>query len=307
MTELLDQSEVNALLAAVEHRTVQRQPPPAVSGQPYDFQHGKRIGQSQLAALRALHETFAQNLGKDISGHLGATIHVAVANLDQLAYGQFIHSLPNPTQLHLLQSDPLHGPLCLEISPMILFPIIDRWLGGSQTAPLIPQRPLTPIEQQLARQLTDRIGQHLGQAWSGLTPVTFQVDEWISDPQRVRMAPRQASVVIVGFAVTMGSHGGSMTLCIPSEVVEAVTPVVGSADTVPIGVIPLDLRAVLGHCTITRNELMSLAVGDIITTDIAGRQEVPIQITGKTKFAGQFVQFRGKRAVRVTRQPGSVA
>jgi flagellar motor switch protein FliM len=63
--------------------------------------------------------------------------------------------------------------LCLEISPLIIYPIIDRLLGGSNADLFIPQRPLTQIEQRLVQRITDRATHHLSEAWSNLTPVTF--------------------------------------------------------------------------------------------------------------------------------------
>ena len=47
-------------------------------------------------------------------------------------------------------------------------------------------------------------------------------------------------------------------------------------------------------------DLLSLQVGDIITTDKASTGEAFLQIEGKRKFLGKPGQFRGHRAVRIT-------
>jgi flagellar motor switch protein FliM len=46
---------------------------------------------------------------------------------------------------------------------------------------------------------------------------------------------------------------------------------------------------------------MSLQVGDIITTEKGIERDVLIQVEGRNKFLGQIGQFRGGRAVRITR------
>ena len=46
---------------------------------------------------------------------------------------------------------------------------------------------------------------------------------------------------------------------------------------------------------------MSLQVGDIITTEKPFNGDVLIQVEGKNKFLGQVGQFRGSRAIRLTR------
>ena len=52
--------------------------------------------------------------------------------MEQLTYGEFVFSLENPTCFNLLKADPLEGNLILDINPSILYPIIDRLLGGGR-------------------------------------------------------------------------------------------------------------------------------------------------------------------------------
>src|SRR5262249_51904248 len=134
--DVLDQSEVDALLAAVDTGAVaQQEAPPHVFGsqgkaqvdvQVYDFKRPERVSKDQMRALEALHEGFGRNLGAALSGYLRTIIEVSVAHIEQLTYSEFIHSLPNPTCFNLLKAEQLEGQLCLEISPLIIYPIIDR-------------------------------------------------------------------------------------------------------------------------------------------------------------------------------------
>jgi flagellar motor switch protein FliM len=63
----------------------------------------------------------------------------------------------------------------------------------------------------------------------------------------------------------------------------------------------VEMRAFLAQTTITMSELLALQVGDVITTDKSVERDVLIQIEGKNKFLGKVGQFRGARAVSVTR------
>src|SRR5258706_76961 len=166
MSDVLDQSEVDALLAAVDTGAVNSAPAshgvggaPQVfsrSGKPasldvavYDFKRPERVSKDQMRALEALHEGFGRNFGAALSRYLRTIIEVSVANIEQLTYSEFIHSLPNPTCFNLLKAEQLEGQLCLEISPLIIYPIIDRLLVCSIADLFIPQPPLTQIEQRL--------------------------------------------------------------------------------------------------------------------------------------------------------------
>ncbi|HEX4124579.1 MAG TPA: flagellar motor switch protein FliM [Tepidisphaeraceae bacterium] len=324
---MLDQSEVDALLAAVDSGQVQadveaapyagRSGPP-VDVQVYDFKRPERVSKDQMRALEALHEGFGRNLGAALSGYLRTIIEVAVAHIEQLTYSEFIHSLPNPTCFNLLKAEQLDGQLCLEISPLIVYPIIDRLLGGSNADLFIPQRPLTQIEQRLVQRITDRATHHLSDAWSNLTPVTFSVQDFESNPQLVQIVPPNETVVVVGFELKMGNRAGTMSLCIPYNVIEPIMGVLAAQNwfsyqrkggqedhlrklTRNINNAPVQVRAFLAQTTISMNDLLSLQVGDVITTDKDRGRDVLIQVEGRNKFLGQVGEFRGNKAVRVTK------
>src|SRR5260370_21567424 len=116
-----------------------------------------------MRALEGLHEGFGRNFGAALSGYLRTIIEVTVAHIEQLTYSEFIHSLPNPTCFNLLKAEQLDGQLCLEISPLIIYPIIDRLLVGSNADLFLPQRPLAQIEQHRVHRISHRATHHPSQ------------------------------------------------------------------------------------------------------------------------------------------------
>jgi len=163
-SDLLEQKEVDALLAAVETGDLPDPPaaPPAGRGahaarsvEDYDFERPERVSKEQMRSLASLHESFGRSFGAAMSGFLRTIVEVRVSNIEQLTYGDFIQRLPNPTCFNLISPEPLEGQICLELSPMIIFPIIDRLLGGSTAEVFIPQRPLTAIEMRLIHRVID--------------------------------------------------------------------------------------------------------------------------------------------------------
>ena len=104
MPEVLDQTEVDALLVAIDsgeieadglHRTGPAQDQREVSV--YDFKRPERVSKEQLRSITALHEGFARNFGAALSGFMRTIIDVELSSVEQLTYSQFILSLPNPT------------------------------------------------------------------------------------------------------------------------------------------------------------------------------------------------------------------
>jgi flagellar motor switch protein FliM len=331
LADVLEQSEVDALLAAVDSGQVSAEPTRQVFStgkgsttehidvQTYDFKRPERVSKDQMRALEALHEGFGRNFGAALSGYLRTIIEVSVAHIEQLTYSEFTHSLPNPTCFNLLKAEQLDGQLCLEISPLIIYPIIDRLLGGSSSDLFIPQRPLTQIEQRLVQRITDRATQHLSEAWTNLTPLTFSVSDFESNPQLVQIVPPNETVVVVGFELKMGNRAGTMSLCIPYNVIEPIMGKLAAQNwfsyqkkddgneghkkiTTNVANASIEVRALLAQTTMTMRELLSLQVGDLITTEKQASKDVTILVEGKNKFQAKVGQVRGNKAARITQR-----
>jgi flagellar motor switch protein FliM len=239
-----------------------------------------------MRALQTLHETFARNFGASLSGFLRTIVEVRVAHAEQMTYSEFIAGLPNPTSFNLVDADELDGQMCLEMSPLIIYPIIDRLLGGSNQDLFIPQRPMTLIEQRLIK--TDpRAGHDRAERGVGerAGDPRSELGEMESNPQIVQIVPPNEVVVVIGFEIKMTNRAGTMSLCIPFNVIEPMIEdlsaqnwfLAGRSDG---GEMWEQARSRIGSptpsstwrgCsprrTITLKDLRGLEVGDVIVTE----------------------------------------
>jgi len=327
MADVLDQSEVDALLAAVATGGVesavdtptQRLRRPDVETHAYDFKRPERVSKEQMRALEGIHESFSRNFGASLSGYLRTIVEVRVATAEQLTYNEFIHSLPNPTNFNLLTAEPLEGQLCLEISPLIIYPIIDRLLGGSNSELFIPQRPLTLIEGRLVGRITKRAIAALTEAWQELVDVTFEISEVESNPHLVQIVAPNEVVVVLGFEIKLGGRAGTMSLCLPFNVIEPVVdkllsqgwlayqrrvPAEDKTEDIAkhIGATKVDVVAYLAETSIKVSELLTLQPGDIIQTAKPVDSEVILQVHGRSKFAARLGRHKDHLAARIVRR-----
>jgi flagellar motor switch protein FliM len=327
VADVLDQSEVDALLAAVATGGVDAASTAVVKKaqmitkdvRSYDFKRPERVSKEQMRALEGIHEGFARNLGAFLSGFLRTIVEIRVASAEQLTYSEFIHSLPNPTNFNLISAEPLEGQMCLEISPLIVYPIIDRLLGGTNTELFIPQRPPTLIEQRLVSKINTRALEALTESWSELVEVEFKLVEVESNPHLVQIVAPNEVVVVLGFEIKMSGRAGTMSLCIPFNVIEPVmgkllsqgwlayqrrTPAEDKAGAIArgIGATYIDLIAYLAETTITVEELLTLQPGDIIQTAKPVTDDLILQIAGRNKFAGKLGKHRDSLAIKITRR-----
>src|SRR5258708_7773718 len=222
--DVLSQSEVESLLnamdagakagAAAKRPAAAAAPPPGAPTKPrekvtpYDFKRPERVGKEQMRALQTLHEGFGRNFGAALSGLLRSIVEMKLTSVDQLTYSEFVFSLENPTCFNLLRADPLEGNLILDINPSILYPIIDRLLGGGKDSAPIARRPLTEIELRLVGRLTGLFLQELKRAWEAVLPLKLYVERVESNPQLVQIVPPNEVVVLISFELTLGDLRG---------------------------------------------------------------------------------------------------
>ena len=332
MAEVLDQNEVDALLAAVDSGDLaepqgderpqifsrNRPEDDEVEVRPYDFKRPERVSKDQMRALENLHESYSRSFGALLSGFLRTIIEVKVANIEQMTFSEFTHSLPNPTCFNLLSCDPLEGNMCLEVSPLIIYPVIDRLLGGSNADLFIPQRPLTAIEMRLVGKIIDRAMRSLAEAWADTVPLNFALEDTESNAQLVQIVPPNEVVVVVGFEIKMGGRAGTMSLCMPYNVIESVIDKLSDQTWAAynrnrrdrrlrhhvaqrLDTAHLTVTAALADTSIKVDELLNLEVGDVILTRKPANAALTLLIEGKRKFIGHLGQHNGNRAFKVAR------
>ncbi|HWL94953.1 MAG TPA: flagellar motor switch protein FliM [Phycisphaerae bacterium] len=285
----------------------------------YDFKRPERVSKDQMRALHSIHENFARNFGASLSGFLRTIVETRVSTTEQLTYSEFIHSLPSPTCFTLLSAEPLEGQLCLELSPLIVFPIVDRLLGGTNAEIFIPQRPLTAIEMRLMSRIITKALDNLAEVWADLVRVTFAVTGTESNPHLVQIVAPNEVVVVIGFEIKIGARAGTMSICIPFNVIEPIVNKLGAQSWLAyshktsnraqeenvshnIKHAKVQSRTYLGRTEMTVEDLMSLSPGDIIQLDKLVARDFLMQVEGRNKFAGRIGKLRGRRALQITRR-----
>ncbi|MBI1248120.1 flagellar motor switch protein FliM [bacterium] len=331
---VLSQAEVESLLNAMETGTDSAQGPvtavptadpnssrPSRSREkvtPYDFKRPERVGKDQMRALQSMHEGFSRNFGAALSALLRSIVEVKLTSVDQLTYSEFVFSLENPSCFNLLVAEPLEGNLILDINPSILYPIIDRLLGGGKESTPTSRRPLTEIELTLVTRITDLFLVELKEAWENVLPLDLRVVRVESNPQLVQIVPPNEVVVLVSFELAIGDVRGMINLCIPFNSIERVSNKLtantwfayGSTEATPesrasMGIhldqAPVELDVILAETTISMEDLLDLRVGDVITTEKDSRTPLQVNVNGTPTFQAFAGAFKGRKAIQIER------
>ncbi len=327
MADVLSQNEVESLLAALDPGSKAAAPKPVLRRMDdlnaqvsvYDFKRPERVSKEQMRAFQALHDGFSREFGAALSGMLRTIVEVKLISVDQLTYSEFVFSLENPTCFNLLWSEGLEGHIILDLNPSIIFPIVDRLLGGGKEGQhSFPSRALTEIELRLVSRITELAITGLEKAWSNLRRLKLKVSQVESNPQLVQIVPPNEVIVLISFEITMSEMRGIMNLCIPFNTIEPLAGKLSSdawssyskkvtdprqAFNLETGLATASIEMVvhLAEAKLTAAELQSLSVGDVIMTEKEQNEGVRVSVEGRPMFLAYPGLYKGHKAVRIGR------
>lgn len=322
MSDVLSQGEIDALLAAISSGDVDadeiREVEPEKAVKPFDFLRPNKFSKDQLRTIELLHDGFCRETQNQWTAQMRAKVEVDVLSADQMGYGEFVNSLPAPTLAFICSMEPLEGNVLLELNLPLAFSLIERLVGGPGTArPKV--RELTEIEMALLSGPLNSLLAALSDSWSTVVEATFAPLGSETNPQFAQIVAPSEIVVLVTFSVTVGEHNGMVSLCIPHIVIE---PAMGrltaqsyfsgsAAGELPdaraeiergLDRVEIPISARLGGATLSVEDLMDLAPGDVIPLGAPPGSEASVRIGHRPAFLAQPGVSGRKAAVQVTRK-----
>lgn len=280
----------------------------------YNFRRPDRVSKEQLRSLHYLHDRFARNFSSSLSAYLRALIDVNLYSVEQFTYAEFILSLPDPTYFNAISMEPLEGNAVLEINPKILFPMIDKILGGKGEDFGGGMRTITDIERTLIEGVVKLILRDLEESWKQIVKLRMTIVATETSPQLIQVVAPNEIVVLIVFELKVGEAKGFMNFCIPSIVLEPIAKRFSQdwyADRAKTSIeevkkIKLNLlrtnitvEAGIYHNFITLKDLLELKSGDMIKLESKITDEINLQLNGVTKFSAYQVKRDRKKAIQV--------
>jgi flagellar motor switch protein FliM len=284
----------------------------------HDFRRPRPLVEPQIQALDTIHCRFARSLSAALSVLVRSRVHVDLVSVNQRSYFDFIRSLANPTSLHVVYAQPQQAPLVLEIGLSVLFPMIERVLGGNGDGLRQPSRPLTRIEQRLAGRIVERILGLLTETWDQGPELRLDLAESEHNPLLMQIVGPSEPTLVLAFEITTGFQSGPLHLALPlkpldlliSRLIRAAgagkTPAGGNSYERArllrrLGSSPITLTAELPSIPIRMQDLLTLRPGDMIDTQIPRGSEAIIRLEGQRLFRGVPTQDDERSVVKISR------
>ncbi len=277
----------------------------------YNFRRPDRISKEQVRSLYLLHDLFAQSLSSSMPIFLRTISEVTLVSVEQQAYVEYLHGLPDPTAIFTLSMHPLPGVAVLELNPAIAFPIIDRMLGGAGEQ-LAKPRAVTEIEQKVLESFLKIISDDLREAWRPLIELDLQIAGRETRPQLLQIVAPNEVVVTIVFHVQLGEIQGLMSMCIPTIVLEPIIDrfnqssysrnrVVSPQQTRSLlnilKTLQFPVAAELRGIKATTDDLFQLAPGDILQFEQRADQPITVSVGGLEKFQGELIEQERRTAI----------
>jgi len=316
----LSQQEIDALFSNASG--AQPQDGPARKVVPFDFRRPDRIAKSQLRAIHQLHETFVHNLVSSLSAYLRTYLLVNLVSVEQLSCEEFLNGLPSPTCMLSLGLRPYDGYGLLELSPTLVFPILEVLLGGDGKSASALRREITEIEQKLLDSLFRIILNDLKEAWQAVAPIEFTIHTVETEPQFLRVLAPTEAVVAVGIEIRIGDNVGMMNIAVPSIIAKMMrqkfdqqwsmrrtqsTEAEQAAMLQRIRPSRLGLDVRLRGPRLLARDLLRLTEGDVLTFDYPVSRPLDGLLNGKLRFRGKVVASDRRRGFLLEAGPASAS
>jgi flagellar motor switch protein FliM len=297
----------------------------AATGRSLEVHHQMDQAGRALSPIDALHQSFAKRCAESFSTQSGTRFRAIPLPSTTLPYHDHLLSLANPTFLLVFTCNLFQGEVTVEIHPALAYLILEQLLGGTDAEPFIPKRKFTEIESRLLCPILNQLLEDLAKVWPDALPdayssrsvsATFTLLRVEHNPHSTHIVPDDEQVTILPIEFVLAAftpqHSSSgliprLTLCLPSPAVAMLGVDPGSENNLFDRNASFEFRAVLAETTLTLEEVASLGVGDVITTERAVGSLVSLVPVdpgcgGKSlPLEGRLVKLRGRKAIQISR------
>jgi flagellar motor switch protein FliM len=325
MSDILEQDDIDALLAGVNGGTIAAAPAateyPSESRQ-YDFSTQTRIVRGRMPTLEMINDRLARSLRLSMFSMLRRSPDISVLGISTPKYAAYTPTLTVPTSLNLIRFLPLSGTGLLIFEAKLIFALVDTYFGGNGRHAKIEGRDFTTTETEVIQMFMEAVIAGLEDAWAPVLVARVEFVNREMNPHFANLVSPTEIVVVSKLRVDLEGKGGEIHVTLPYAMLEPLK------DTLRAGMqsdradreerwsrllrdeledSEVDVVTRLGSATSTVGSLMDMRPGDIIPFDFDGR--ATLLSDGIPLFSGALAQQRGRHAVRIdimnTRKEGN--
>ena len=284
----------------------------------YDFNRPNSINRNFEQNLNAVGEAYAKTGTIDFTNLFRITTTVDFQGLRQSTYQEYMEELPNPTCAAMVTLAPLKGFVMMHIDLGLSFLFLKKLMGG-MVDPEENVREFTEIERGINAGLVGRFTDIFRKAthkWMDVKPDFVNLE---NNPNYLTGLADGTALIILKFMVKLDTVEGMVEMGFPQaafdpvrdifdpqEAVEMRTPTEKKDDRRRIldmiqGT-PTEVTAKLASKNCTLQDVMDMAVGDIIHLPQGMDAPLLVEIEGQPSWLGEAGRIGQNRAVKLIQQ-----
>lgn len=325
MEQLLSQDEIDALLKGISDGDIETAKegeaesaaaaPERVDAQIFDFAKYTKGRKERLSALEFISDRLSKSLRSALTLFLEREVDINITPTQYTEYGEFIKTLPLPTNMNIVITDNLKGFFIVIFDAKLIFCVLETVFGSNTiTVPKIEGREFTKIEFNVIKKLVDLVSVEMEKAWEPVYEIRCKYSRSEINPNYITMVSQEETVVILEFSMEIADVVSWMKICMPYGILETIKGYLISTPSREdmemrakwfqklqgsINDVPLELRAVLGKKKLTVQEFLKMKKDSIIITDSSVDEPIDLTIMDITKLKGRMGIWRGNKAVKI--------
>lgn len=289
----------------------------------YDFRRPNLISKERLRSLQVMYGTYCKSLESWLTTRVRGTVDVHVSGVEQLSFGEFTTSLPNPTAAFVFDVAGSGQQVVIDFGRDFAFYLVERLLGSSGEPP-VPERALTVVERMVVRIAADFAAAQLSAVWKDYAPLDLTLNRFESLPEILRTANREDPMLVATIGIQASHLKGTLQLCVPFAALEKFFTAPSTQRLQTAGRTPQRnadrlaaetmLRVTDVHVTvrspsfpIALRDVAALTPGRTLATGLPPAMNLIVRVEGDARFIAQPGRVGRMLAARITDVMGAAA
>ncbi len=316
--EILSQDEIDSLLKGVQTGDIGTE---ADNGAPdgtqsFNFRSQERIIRGRMPGLEIANERFARTFRNSLTTILRRFVDVNVHGINMMKFGDFMKTLPLPSNINLFRMKPLKGLALFIIEAPMVFAFVECFFGG-QTVQYVKAegRYFTAIEQKIIRKIMESAFGDMAASWAGISQFEPEYVGNEINPQFVTIVQPAEIVIKIQLNIELENFTGKIYFCIPYSVVEPLKEKLCSGFQAERFEIDerwqadlkeklfetrVHLKGEVGRVELSIGDIMALKVGSVINLGIHKDESLVIKVEDTPKYRGHAGCRKGNQAIKIT-------
>ncbi len=281
----------------------------------YDFRRPARVSKDRQRTLEGMYGTLAKSLEGWLVGRVRSQVDVHLKGVEQLTFGEFVLSLPEPCTSFVFNVGEPGGPQAVvDLGRDFAFYAVERFLGAA-SASEVPSRALTVLERRVVRIIAERLAGQIRDMWADHADMDLELARFEAVPDMLQAANREDSMLVANLETRFQGLTSSILICLPFAVLDDFFAAAtagggrtkrGASDPADRNAIATNVRRAhvpisvrLPFFDLTFREITELRPGGTLVTGIPRSSPARVEVGGRTRYTGFVGMMSDVLAVQI--------